>query len=242
MSTKIYNGLKFTTKDVTKIYNALIELRPEAIRIGTEIKCETIVHTIVSILDRYVAWNHYNFPLKNEDYGINPKTGLIHNIVKDRSLLSEQIWDFLDKVQSSQRSVRDDYDIKLQVMIHPIKRKALGTEYCSDSQLRKLLFTCPLVEEYHYQNQCDQPENISNYRWETRRKDWDLALPGMGIPLYNGLEVTILDYKLLELRTSNEDLIKAIPSIHKRIKMLSNELGLKHFMEIFGNITMFFEN
>lgn len=29
----------------------------------------------------------------------------------------------------------------------------------------------PFVEDYHYQNQCDKPDNISNREWNNRRKN-----------------------------------------------------------------------
>lgn len=34
----------------------------------------------------------------------------------------------------------------------------------------------PFVEDYHYQNQCDKPDNISNREWNNRRKKWDKIL------------------------------------------------------------------
>lgn len=34
----------------------------------------------------------------------------------------------------------------------------------------------PFVVDYHYQNQCDKPNNISNKAWNYRRKKWDKLL------------------------------------------------------------------
>ena len=42
------------------------------------------------------------------------------------------------------------------------------------------------LEEYHYQNQTDKPDDISSRAWAQRRKDWDKALP-TGVPSSDGM-------------------------------------------------------
>ena len=37
-----------------------------------------------------------------------------------------------------------------------------------------------LTKDYHYQNQSDQPEDISEEKWEERENVWDRLLPGAG--------------------------------------------------------------
>lgn len=57
----------------------------------------------------------------------------------------------------------------------------------------KLVEECGL-EDYHYQNQCDPPEDISYAKYERRAKKWDILL-APDDNFRNGLQFTIFDAK-----------------------------------------------
>lgn len=46
--------------------------------------------------------------------------------------------------------------------------------------------------DYHYQNQVDQPERVSQSEWNLRRKYWDIMLPGAGVPEENGFTFELI--------------------------------------------------
>jgi hypothetical protein len=48
--------------------------------------------------------------------------------------------------------------------------------------------------DYHYQNQCDKPDDVSDEEWKQRETDWDKAIGPDYIPANHGLLFTILDY------------------------------------------------
>ena len=54
------------------------------------------------------------------------------------------------------------------------------------------------IADYHYQNQTDEPDNISDAEWKRRAKDWDKAIGPDYIPLNHGMEFTLLDYDNVE--------------------------------------------
>jgi hypothetical protein len=41
--------------------------------------------------------------------------------------------------------------------------------------------------DYHYQNQCDKPDEVSNAEWRTRKRVWDAILGDEGVPSVAGL-------------------------------------------------------
>lgn len=48
------------------------------------------------------------------------------------------------------------------------------------------------LKDYHYQNQTDQPEDISDEDWNDRRHTWDILLP-TGVPAKDGICINISD-------------------------------------------------
>jgi len=55
-------------------------------------------------------------------------------------------------------------------------------------------------EDFHYQNQSDQPDDVSDEEWEKRREIWDGIFPHMDTPLNAGFSfqfMTFYDFDLM---------------------------------------------
>ena len=50
------------------------------------------------------------------------------------------------------------------------------------------------IKDYEYWNNTDKPDEISNREWNQREKDWDKALPGLGVPAQFGIVVNNFIY------------------------------------------------
>ena len=233
-STKIYNGLIFGTTNITEIYHQLLTLRDEAILIGTKLQAETMTEQVITIVDKYMTWTH--FGKKNEsEFSIPEGETTIHKTRNQQKILSFAVWDFKDKARECIRKddIDRDYVLHLKIMVMPITDKVLGMEYGSRREFSELLFKCPIVKEYHFQNQTDRPDEISEEDWDIRGSDWDAALPGIGVPLYNGYELTIMDNGLLPLMPEYELLIAVLPTFEQRVEVMAKEwLFQKYFIEI----------
>lgn len=48
--------------------------------------------------------------------------------------------------------------------------------------------------DYHYQNQSDKPDNITDEEWEQREKDWEEAIGPDYVPINHGMLFTFLDH------------------------------------------------
>lgn len=66
-----------------------------------------------------------------------------------------------------------------------------------DGALRNLELSSPW-KDWHYQNQTDQPEEISDEEWAQREKEWELLLPGIGVPSLAGLSFPLFSHTSLD--------------------------------------------
>lgn len=61
-------------------------------------------------------------------------------------------------------------------------------------EYQTLFQTCQ-IKDFHYQNQTDKPDDISDSEWNFRKDTWDILLP-TGIPSTDGIPVCILDFDI----------------------------------------------
>jgi hypothetical protein len=77
------------------------------------------------------------------------------------------------------KSLRDLFDLDVSVAVHNVDERYLfrafpGSGLFHDSL--DFLETHPALEDYHYQNQADQPSSVSNRAWNERRVTWERAM------------------------------------------------------------------
>lgn len=76
------------------------------------------------------------------------------------------------------------------------------------------------IRDYHYQNQTDKPDDISDTAWDKRCHNWDKVMPS-GIPSKDGICITLTDFQNTAnplLFIKEDDILKHIPSKESRIK------------------------
>ena len=75
---------------------------------------------------------------------------------------------------------------------------------------------------YHYQNQCDKPDDISDEEWNKRESDWNTAIGPDYIPANHGLQVQLFNPETV-LPIFNPNRIENIifPTDEKMIKILA---------------------
>lgn len=82
------------------------------------------------------------------------------------------------------------------------------------------------IEDYHYQNQTDMPDDISEEAWEKRCKDWEAYMPS-GIPARDGISIELNSHHQLGtilFLIHEQDLIKYIPEKEIRIQQTAKQL------------------
>lgn len=83
-----------------------------------------------------------------------------------------------------------DLGFDFKVCYLPMEDKTLGIPYGENHEMTSAFLK--EVHDYGYWNNTDRPESISELEWKQREKDWDVVLPGIGIPSENGLTCQLL--------------------------------------------------
>lgn len=155
------------------------------------------------------------------------------------------------EIQKDIMSIESDMESTL--VLFPItKKKTLIMSYSENftSFFRKLCDDKSFcekyeLEEYHYQNQTDKPDDISSRAWTQRRKDWDKAVP-TGVPSIDGMVVKLLDAKtftislLFKRKEIKKLVMNKIPPRSARVDKLTKSNASDKYWEIYkkkSNIT-----
>ena len=174
MSTKIYNGYKFD-KDYSlrELDFKLMKLKNRIQAEATKTFFEQVLNEWMYIYDCYSFFGPEIAIKRMNKYSKKEPTSL------DWSHILYEIIFFVEKqIRESKISYRRDFNYDYQCDIHilPIKDKLLFLYYGEKDNFRKILNEQNFIMEYHYQNQTDKPEKISNEEWEQRKKDWEEAI------------------------------------------------------------------
>lgn len=139
----------------TKIYNGVV---------FKSNSMEEILKEFIKIKD--IAIKEHNKNLTIED---------IIFFIKYKELEDKTVCEIFSKLQENidERFRRiTDVNFNFSIVLFPHKDKIYGI-YFTDYQDEDSELLSELIEDYHYQDQCDKPEHIPYDEWEERRETWD---------------------------------------------------------------------
>ena len=84
------------------------------------------------------------------------------------------------------------HEFKGIMTIHPLENKTLAMIF-GGKDVMTYMTTQPELSDYHYQNQTDKPDEISDEEWDMRKDDWDNAIGYDYIPSHHGLSLELFD-------------------------------------------------
>jgi hypothetical protein len=144
MSTKIYNGIKFKSKDYYQLLQELLEVKN---------KSKEVSKNLISDRDLlyFISGN------KLED--------------KDSFFIAQE---FLDAADSNNKSKWTfSPNIHFSVVVYPTPEGDIYGYYFDSNKKEYNELLKPLYTDFHYQNQSDPPTNLSEEEWDFRREKWD---------------------------------------------------------------------
>lgn len=117
---------------------------------------------------------------------------------------------------------------KLLFMVFGNKLRHLMADLCFSDDNDSVIFRKSYgLEDYHYQDQTDRPDNISKEDWKQREADWDKAMPSW-IPANDGIVIEILNserlYDEIYFSADNKRLLNInsfIPSKEERVDKIA---------------------
>lgn len=145
MSTKIYNGIKFKSKNISKVLSQLISIKKEA----KEISKNLITKRDLELFIR-----------SNNLQDLDP-----FEIVRELFLAMEvkensNRWHFVPRIDFT-------------VFIYPTKEGDIYGYYQDSNRPEYQELLKPFYTDFHYQNNSDRPSDITEEEWEFRRNKWD---------------------------------------------------------------------
>lgn len=114
--------------------------------------------------------------------------------------------------------------------------RAFLVYFCCDNQeMTKAWQALEEVEDYHYQDQCDRPEELTSREWNKRKKDWDEALGPDWVPANHGLTFEFSQFETWGLlQTIKEHYADAQPSHASRIKHITMDEAYTYWVKEFA--------
>ena len=156
MSLKVYNGIKFKSKSLPEIISQLYAIKEQAKK-------------------------------NSNDYLMNDGGRIVHLMVKNKIIdnfediytkefTSDDYWDVDRLITASLDSRwrdRMEPNFNFNVCVIPwTDGNFYGIYYDDDIEENRALLN-DIADEYHYQNQTDQPDDIDDEEWSERRDVWD---------------------------------------------------------------------
>lgn len=218
MSTKIYNGIAFKgDPDIRQLNKIMEDLKKDVIKKGIDLARKMYYKDFCIFLDLYAidkdkAKEYYKEYCKNE---------FVPSFMKIRFYLG-----FLDKVkEADKKPFLSVYDFGCSVRVFPIHDKILGMYFTQKSELSDIILSHKNIIDYHYQNQTDKPDDISDEEWNLRERDWDKALPGLGIPLMHGFSTDLFRHEFIDFQDMVRYSLSDAPSIEERARNIVYNLS-----------------
>lgn len=104
-------------------------------------------------------------------------------------------WEQQNETTEIRIEIEPDYHFELNLCLYPFEGKTYGVAFGAD-RIIQLFLDLPQIHDFHYQNQTDQPENISDEEWKERERVWDSVL-GNRTFAENALQYRLFDRNTL---------------------------------------------
>lgn len=225
MSTKIYDAFELTGKyDLVSLDKALINLRNEVSEICKAAITDMVVYKF--LYDYYTTLLHSNECLTNRDE--DDKT-ILNSMLEGnlKTAWGELYCDILYKVADCSRQPYpfSGYNFYCNLLLFPLEDKILAM-YFGTPKVRRFIENHPMFHDYHYQDQTDKPDDISDEDWSRRESDWKKAIGPDYIPSHHGFTVQLFDTENI-IPVFNPGKVETIsfPNDNNMIKQLYKTFG-----------------
>jgi hypothetical protein len=211
MSTKILNGIRFTSDDLRAAWRLLDAMRPQIVELSRQSCAQAMARHVSAVADRAVL----GLPRRDtHDHGDGAPT--------DSALGVGSAWweaEIKKLVQERRRSL--DADWSCSVTIFPQGERLLGMVHAEQSAFRSLLLAQPGIEEYHWQNGYDRPSTVSAAEWKQRKADWTTALAPSWSPSDRGITIEYVPEN--NPQPDLDRLCAAMPSLTERAAVIAKD-------------------
>ena len=165
MSTKIYNGWKIDAVNFLDIKERMKEAAVVMQKKKEKIVIEEVSRIFHGKLERRLVDIERGETDPDKVYG-------------------EVLWDFDQECRKAEREpYHSPFCYKAEVGIIPVSRRTtLAMTFFNRVDYDKVWAKLPWVEDYHYQDQTDMPDDLTRAQWNQRRDMWEKAIGPSYLP------------------------------------------------------------
>ncbi len=138
---------------------------------------------------------------------------------------------FIDKCKDKSLIWRN-YDSSIQII--PYEDKLLAM-YFGNSEFIKFINECKFLTDFHYQDQTDKPDDISEEEWKLRKDIWDVAIGPDYIPSKHGVNLKLSNIEAEDFAYIVKMKKKYIPSMEERVNTVLEAIVDNPFVPINTN-------
>lgn len=206
MSTKIYNG-RLLAGSIGKVYDLLLEAKPEAKAIARRLEIAWMARRATAIID--------DARIKGEE---------------PRHPLGDAWQELMDRRRAIRREGQRDpgVDHEFEIWLFPRRGATLAIVNTEQRELRDWFDALPWVAEYAYYDNTDPPEEVTARQWDARRRAWDKALPGAGVPSERCLVFTMVSCEHIWFAEPAEALARVPPIGERLARVVDNRVREEH--------------
>lgn len=236
MSTKIYDGLIFKSQNFSELSKILNKLNSEIKEKAYEISVDFIAKKFVNHFDLKTNLNNiideFSFDNKNfnKNFYLKINESLLHTLIQ---LFNEKCQESFTKIE------RDfDFDYSLSLGIYSSSKGVLIIPYYEKAEYFNILKK--YFVEYHYWNNSDRDEMLTEREWYNRGKVWNNALDKecLVYKVFNENYSIINTYKH-KIEDISEKILTHIPSKEQRaLNIAKNEIQLKIFKRLLDSYSV----
>lgn len=215
MSTKIYNGIMFKSKNIFEINKQLNAFSVELTKYTNVKLSEMLANVTVADIDFCTIYGEIP-----KDIEESKCDGIYLYYLKNYA----NAWKKLNEPYA-ERNLLIDYTCSIS--IHPLEQEGLflGIVFAEKEEIKQMLFDKNIAVDYHYQNQTDPPEDILYEEWKKRGYNWDEVLKHSSIPSHAGFSKDLSDKYFPIFKV--EEILPYIPSFKDRVERIGDMLAKK---------------
>lgn len=210
MSTKIYDGQRID-KPIGAVYPLALAAVTAMRGLQQDLFNQLVATTAAHLLDRV------DLGLRIPDEPMAHWAESLPNATAGR--VARSLW------AGKRKEAVSDLDFSL--CLFPQGRHTLAILYAGDKRLRTPWDTTPGVRAWGYWNNTDREDGVTAREWQARRRAWDRALPGAGVPAHTALTMT--GDPQVDHYPANVDVAQAMPPLTERARSLAVDEAAKEW-------------
>ena len=235
MSIKIYDGMKFkNAPTLSEARDIIFKFKEKVIEHYRKKYYELLAEGVVGIYDDAMMGRKvgYSFPdsfkkdvMHKIDSFSERKSSLVYRVHHAIERKSE-----LFKEQSLRGHIYWRFDFDCNVSIIPSNDEVFVLIYTQDQEVKNMFSNMDEIEEYGYWDNVDPPDDLTAEQWDARGEEWEVALPGIGIPSKCGFSIDVVSEVfdiICLMRMHNDDpnpideVINYLPDYKDRVSRMS---------------------